>query len=1510
MSGDCGPSTRPASPPSDNSSSLSEVLPSEQIAIRLSNVGFKYGSVQVLDNLDLVVPKGAKVGLLGRSGCGKSTTLKIMGRVYQSREGGTVRYFERPANDVILDEECAFMEQSSTLFNGTIRDNISIGLEGTDVPHDDAAIKDACIRAQFWQDVPAMGGGKGLDAQVGYRGKFLSGGQAQRLCLARVLMRRTPILLLDEPVSAQDNVMVSAFAQELAELTYPPRHAAVGAKADEVPEEPVTVVATTHNVELMEHFTHAAMMLNGKVVEFGEKEALLARKGHYYRRMNSCTGLGVDARGRGRCSPDRLKQVWVFATCPYSTLKELATKLVTRVYVTDEELYVKGEDAAAMWFLASGTIVASDEDVSKDGNDNAGAFDGAAAETLDKFVYQAGDDFGVAGLIDRTYRWENTARVCSRKAVALELTQDDFEDAISADPTLNEYAGDLMRKVNAARAPLGLKLIWAFYGAPAASLEAVSWAFEPVVFVEDAVIVDGPMDPCNALYIVVHGKVAMLRGAITAATNGERSMETLRPGMRFGELEMLKLPAKGTFESVIFSKQSTVHRARAVGDVNILIVLSRTRLAMLMARDAALKATYLANQELWMRCIRPTALTMHWLLAACPADALATLAPCWRISVAPEGHQLVSDLTEDVCILVLEGSVEVMVARPDGEYSLTVGSGVLINALALVRHPDHKRRSSQMPYNEKVVRAEASVATMILTLTVEDFEAALAKSVLSLQKKGIMDTVDPLAAVQSLAEARARLLDSQQLHGRHGILHSLLPSALDLSHAKILAQNATDVLLRAEEVLFSGRSGATGGRLWSRELHPGILGGAASAAAGATGRAACLYVVVHGALHVVKLNGDKAVVTQGQTLCSDMPKSLGEIPAAVVCCLEAQAGAEACVLVSLSVGDLADQMEKAKRDQEEAERNRRGQGQREKLKQQCAALAAKIRRLELRLGLRKERNMRHLWQWAGWRVRVFMAFRRVCSPSGDSGVIGSRQAGTAAQDGAGSLEEHLAVLQGKLLDIDPLVYSRSQELAQIAFQWDALQPIVFSEEAAIQMDSDPFDLSLARIAGAKKSLDALQEIRTAQRNYMLELLEKTWEEDSSTRDNILNKAPGIDHASFKVLSDACTNLSGVLAPKMKELQAQLEALWTEMRITEAVRAPRRWQAGMPLEPPMLDAASDEIARLESCAVKLRPHIGRLGRDSDKDVAGEIVSAALTIMEQRERKLEAEMHSTALSKSWASSIRARLEASRKGREAREHHLKLDARISELEQIIDESKKSDEQPQRTSRFVPLVSRREMLLEQASECLTMLCADEATRTTFLVNTHGRPLPDPALCTEADIRSLKDNVNALQSSVERLQNRCNTDGLLVALRSVAKRKQVNVEAMVRAMIDDGELEFTKGMKVTSIARVQLRAEPALESKKKETIATSANLVVLDVAEAGSTSRALVAYEGKEGEPLGWCSAKTKNGDRLLEVKRGSGGTGFTRVLSLLQLKSYLMKNGTQHLLALRPCPFHISPI
>ena len=95
------------------------------------------------------------------------------------------------------------MQQQPVLFDGTLLQNIDIGLEDNEkVPHDLAAVKEACLTAQLWSEVPTFGGGLGLQAPVGYRGKYLTGGQAQRICLARCLMRRTPILFLDEPVRA------------------------------------------------------------------------------------------------------------------------------------------------------------------------------------------------------------------------------------------------------------------------------------------------------------------------------------------------------------------------------------------------------------------------------------------------------------------------------------------------------------------------------------------------------------------------------------------------------------------------------------------------------------------------------------------------------------------------------------------------------------------------------------------------------------------------------------------------------------------------------------------------------------------------------------------------------------------------------------------------------------------------------------------------------------------------------------------------------------------------------------------------------------------------------------------------------------------------------------------------------------------------------------------------------------------------------------------------------------
>jgi energy-coupling factor transporter ATP-binding protein EcfA2 len=74
----------------------------------------------VLEGISLKIPEGAKVGVLGRSGCGKSTLLKLMARVYQPRQGGSVRYFGQPLNEVMLDEVASFMQQQNVLFDDTV----------------------------------------------------------------------------------------------------------------------------------------------------------------------------------------------------------------------------------------------------------------------------------------------------------------------------------------------------------------------------------------------------------------------------------------------------------------------------------------------------------------------------------------------------------------------------------------------------------------------------------------------------------------------------------------------------------------------------------------------------------------------------------------------------------------------------------------------------------------------------------------------------------------------------------------------------------------------------------------------------------------------------------------------------------------------------------------------------------------------------------------------------------------------------------------------------------------------------------------------------------------------------------------------------------------------------------------------------------------------------------------------------------------------------------------------
>ena len=190
---------------------------------------------EVYTNASLSIPQGAKCGLLGRSGCGKSTLMKLVARLYQP-EKGTIYLGGDKLNDVVVSDEIAMCEQQPDLFAGSVLHNILIGEEGDDAEADFERARDAAIQAALWPDVSNMP--NGLDSEVGFRGKLLSGGQRQRVCLARALARQQPLLLLDEPVSAQDDNTIVQIAASLGKLTVPSDEYDGG-------EKPVTIIAAT-----------------------------------------------------------------------------------------------------------------------------------------------------------------------------------------------------------------------------------------------------------------------------------------------------------------------------------------------------------------------------------------------------------------------------------------------------------------------------------------------------------------------------------------------------------------------------------------------------------------------------------------------------------------------------------------------------------------------------------------------------------------------------------------------------------------------------------------------------------------------------------------------------------------------------------------------------------------------------------------------------------------------------------------------------------------------------------------------------------------------------------------------------------------------------------------------------------------------------------------------------------------------------------------------------------------
>ena len=212
----------------------------DQYAVYLDNISFSYEDNIVIKNLSLSVKPGEHIGIVGDSGCGKSTVLKILAGLYEPDCGKSIIAGRRSPEKI--RENVAMVMQHNSLFPLSIRENITCG-------HDisEEKVWAACENASLAKWIASLP--DGLNTHVGERGNQVSGGQAQRIQLARALCKDAPIILLDEPVSALDQDTGYSVLTALNKLT-----------------DDKTVIHVTHHQEMLDRNYTVYRMIGGKLL--------------------------------------------------------------------------------------------------------------------------------------------------------------------------------------------------------------------------------------------------------------------------------------------------------------------------------------------------------------------------------------------------------------------------------------------------------------------------------------------------------------------------------------------------------------------------------------------------------------------------------------------------------------------------------------------------------------------------------------------------------------------------------------------------------------------------------------------------------------------------------------------------------------------------------------------------------------------------------------------------------------------------------------------------------------------------------------------------------------------------------------------------------------------------------------------------------------------------------------------------------------------------------------------
>jgi ATP-binding cassette subfamily B protein len=233
--------------------------------LRFNNVGFKHqsASTNALNKISFATNNGKTIAFVGPSGSGKTTLVKLLVGLYPPKEG-TILYNSIPSTDINLDElreKIGFVTQDTQLFSGTIRENLLfVRPDATDEECLTVLQKAACQSLLARAD-------KGLDTVIGEGGVKVSGGEKQRLSIARALLRQPDILVFDEATSSLDSITEEEITETIREISIVKDH--------------ITILIA-HRLSTVMHADQIFVLEKGHIIESGKHEELLFEKGLYY----------------------------------------------------------------------------------------------------------------------------------------------------------------------------------------------------------------------------------------------------------------------------------------------------------------------------------------------------------------------------------------------------------------------------------------------------------------------------------------------------------------------------------------------------------------------------------------------------------------------------------------------------------------------------------------------------------------------------------------------------------------------------------------------------------------------------------------------------------------------------------------------------------------------------------------------------------------------------------------------------------------------------------------------------------------------------------------------------------------------------------------------------------------------------------------------------------------------------------------------------------------------------